>query len=88
MIIRLGWKYYVSLHISSPGILSEIVRQLVYVFWLAFETVFLWFFVIETKNVRLCLQISIQSGLIYLSFSALWKKLLRKWLMSGSQHLR
>ena len=57
---NIGWKYYVSaptaISAHRPALeltltLTTLVPlQIVYCCWLAFETVFLYFFVVETRN--------------------------------------
>ena len=51
--LDLGWKYYVgfiSFHVASCLDAYTLLRQLVYVVWLAVEVIFIYFFLIETRN--------------------------------------
>ena len=52
---KLGWKYYVS-RIKLPfifNLLTLITPQIVYVCWIAFELVYCYLFVLETKGLTL-----------------------------------
>jgi hypothetical protein len=51
--LDLGWKYYVgfiSFHVASRLDAYPLLRQLVYIMWLAVEVIFIYFFLIETRN--------------------------------------
>jgi hypothetical protein len=55
-LLHLTWKYYVRLFILVcifRLFLNLSHRQIVYVCWLAFELVFLYFTIVETKNLSL-----------------------------------
>ena len=51
---NIAWKYYVSAPSCLPFVSrladAHRIQQIVYCVWLAFETVFLYFFIVETKN--------------------------------------
>lgn len=51
-LYSLGWKYYVRsqtiLQYSVSN--SSLLYKIFYIVWLAIETVFVYFFILETKN--------------------------------------